>query len=52
MLHLIKNIINRLFGHKWICEHCARVEYSIKQPFCKPCCHIERTSKKMIRIKR
>jgi hypothetical protein len=52
MITFIKNIINRLFGYKWICEHCARVEYCINQPYCKPCCHIELTDKKMIKIKR
>ena len=37
---------------KWICEYCGRVEICSKQPYCKPCCHIELTNKKMIRIKR
>jgi rubrerythrin len=48
---ILKNILNRLFGHRWICEHCGRIEHSIEQPYCKPCCHIEITNKKMIRIK-
>ena len=38
--------------YKWICEHCGEVATSDIQPYCKPCTHIERTSKKMIRIKK
>ena len=51
-MKLIKKIINRLFGKKWICEYCADIVYSIKQPFCKPCCHIHKTKAKMFRIKK
>ena len=47
----LKEIIERLFGKKWICEHCSDITYSMEQPYCKPCCHIERTNKKMLRIK-
>ena len=48
---ILQKILDRLFGYKWICEHCTRIEYSIERPYCKPCCHIEKTTKKMIRIK-
>ena len=47
-----KNILDRLFGKKWICEYCADIVYSIKQPYCKPCCHIHSTTTKMIKIKK
>jgi len=47
----LKEMIERLFGKKWICEHCGAVEYAFQRPFCKPCCHIEKTNKKMLRIK-
>jgi len=50
-MKFLTNIINRLFRKRWICEHCGRIEYCSKQPYCKPCCHIELTNKKMIRIK-
>jgi len=52
MIEILKKILNRLFGKRWICEYCADTVYSITQPFCKPCCHVERTNKKMLRIKR
>ena len=51
-MKLIKKIINRLFGKKWICEYCADIIYSKTQPFCKPCCHIHKTKAKMFRIKK
>ena len=47
MIKLMKKILNRLFGNKWICEYCGTIEYAHQQPYCKPCSHIERQSKKM-----
>jgi hypothetical protein len=51
-MKLIKKIINRLFGTKWICEYCADIQYSRTQPYCKPCCHIHKTNAKMIGLKK
>ena len=48
----MKKILNRLFGKKWICEYCGRIEYAQIQPYCKPCCHIHRGNVKMHWIKR
>ena len=44
--------VQKLFKkkHKWICEYCGRIEKCVKRPYCKPCCHIEKTNKKMIKI--
>ena len=36
--------------YKWICEFCGEVIKSHTQPYCKPCSHIERQSKKMNKI--
>ena len=52
LYNFLKMIIDRLSGRKWICEHCARIEYSRKRPYCKPCCHIEKSNAKMHKIKR
>jgi len=52
MIQLLKKILERLFGYKWICEHCARIEYATEQPFCKHCCHIHRGNVKMFKIKK
>jgi len=52
MIHILKKILERFFGYKWICEHCGGIEYAMEQPYCKPCCHIQRGNVKMIRIKR
>ena len=52
MIKLIKKILNRLFGKKWICEYCGSIEYAMEQPFCKGCCHIQRTDMKMFKIKK
>ena len=52
MIKLIKKILNRLFGDKWICEYCGALEYDFNQPYCKRCCHIHRTDIKMIKIKK
>ena len=38
--------------YKWICEHCGEVVKSATQPFCKPCCHIQRGNVKMLRLKK
>jgi len=51
-MKLLKKILDRLFGYKWICEHCGGVEYCFQQPFCKECCHIHRADVKMFRIKK
>ena len=51
-MKLLNKILDRLFGYKWICEHCVNIEYSKTQPFCKTCTHIERSPKKMFKIKR
>ena len=51
MIEILKKIINRFFGQRWICEYCADIVYSIERPYCKPCCHIHRTNAKMIKIK-
>ena len=51
-MNLLKNIINRLFGNKWICEYCGRIEYCFQRPYCKECCHVQRTDVKMFKIKR
>ena len=34
-MKLLKKILNRLFGYKWICEYCGAIEYCMEQPFCK-----------------
>jgi len=52
MIKLFKKILNRLFGNKWICEYCGAIEYAMEQPFCKECCHVQRTDVKMIKIKK
>ena len=49
---ILQKIMNRLFGSKWICEHCGAIEYDFQQPYCKGCCHIQRTDVKMFKIKR
>ena len=49
---ILQTILNRLFGYKWICEYCGNIEYDVQQPFCKPCCHINRTDIKMLKIKK
>ena len=48
----MKKILNRLFGYKWICEYCGRMEYDMQQPYCKECCHVHRKDVKMFKIKR
>ena len=50
-MKLIKNIINRLFGGRWICEYCYDVIKSHTQPYCKACCHVYKGNVKMLRIK-
>ena len=52
MIKTIKKILSRLFGNKWVCEHCGCIDYAMKQPFCKPCCHIQRHSVKMFKVKK
>ena len=52
IFNILKKILERLFGNKWICEHCGRIEYATEQPYCKRCCHIQRTDVKMFKIKR
>ena len=37
--------------YKWICEYCGDIVKSSTQPFCKPCCHIERSNAKRHKIK-
>ena len=51
-MKLIKKIINRLFGKKWICEYCADIVYCKTRPYCKACCHVHGRDVKMFRIKR
>ena len=36
--------------YKWVCPDCGDILKSHIQPFCKPCSHIDRTSKKMDKI--
>ena len=38
--------------YRWVCEHCGDILICDVQPFCKACTHIERTTKKMIRLKK
>ena len=52
MLNFMKKILNRLFGNKWICEYCGRIDYDVQQPYCKPCCHVHRGNVKMHLIKK
>ena len=52
MIKLFKKIFNRLFGYKWVCEYCGDIVYCMEQPFCKECCHVQRTDVKMIKIKK
>ena len=52
MIKTLKKILSRLFGNKWVCEHCGCIDYAMKQPFCKPCCHIQRHSVKMFKVKK
>ena len=52
MINLMKKILTRLFGSKWICEYCGGIEYDMQQPYCKECCHIYRKDVKMFKIKR
>ncbi len=49
---ILKNILERLFGYRWICEYCGVIEYAMEQPYCKKCCHIHRSNVKMIKINR
>ncbi len=51
-MKLLKNIIDRLSGRRWICEYCAAIVYSRTRPLCKPCCHIHGGNVKMFRIKK
>ena len=48
---ILQKILNRLFGYKWICEHCGDIVKSHTQPLCKACSHIERIHAKMHKIK-
>ncbi len=52
MIKFIKSIFERLFGNRWICEYCGKIEYAIHRPYCKPCCHIHRKDVKMFWIKK
>ena len=52
MINLMKKILTRLFGNKWICEYCGATEYDFQQPYCKGCCHIQKKDIKMFKIKK
>ena len=49
-MKLIGQIVNRLFGNRWICEYCGDIQYCRTQPYCKPCCHVHNSNVKMIKI--
>ena len=51
MLWAFRNIKEVCCSSKWICEYCGDIVKSTTQPYCKPCSHIERSTKKMFKIK-
>ena len=49
MIKSLKSLFKKKY--KWKCSECGEILKSETQPFCKPCSHIDRTSKKMDKIK-
>ena len=49
MIHFIKNLFKKKY--QWVCSDCGDILKSSTQPYCKPCSHIDRITKKMDKIK-